>query len=263
MLGESRQVAYGCEGGDPKEDDDNKRRKESVPAWTQRFEIIFFIDEPNGRQRSIYRFRSSMLIESKRVELGGHGYYCSVTIPSSALRTALDCLERFARHPDTAALHDPIYALLQDPDSGAEEALVRSISAHTGHPAVAELRAILGGHVEISAPDLAAVLERHGPVRDADDLVSEVDRRLSSYADSERILRAQIDHLEGGLVQAERASNAVAALGAFVLVFGLIGWAIALGVLDVQWMDSPVPSDIDAASSGHGSPLQKDRRESP
>jgi hypothetical protein len=186
-----------------------------------------------------------------------------VTIPESALRTALDCLERYATHPDTAALHDPIYALYQDPGSGNESAVVRSVAAYTGHPAGTELRSILGPHIELATPSLAAVLERHGPVRDEHDLVGEVDRRLVSQRETERILRLQIDSLEGDLVQSESASNAVAALGAFVLLFGLVGWAIALGVLDVQWMDAPVPIDAEGASSGRGSPLQGERRPSP
>ena len=64
-------------------------------------------------------------------------------------------------------------------------------------------------------------------------------------------------------MQSERASNAVAALGAFVLLFGLVGWAIALGVLDVAWMDAPIPMDAEAASAGRGTPLQGERRPSP
>jgi hypothetical protein len=186
-----------------------------------------------------------------------------VTIPQPALRTALDCLERFASLPGTAALHDPIYALFQGSSSGEEAAIARLVTAHSGHPAVAELRTILAPHMELTAPDLAAVLERYGPVRDEDDLVGEVDRRLCAYGESERVLRKQIDHLEADMVQAERASNAVAALGAFVLLFGLCGWAIALGILDVQWMDAPIPMDVEAASEGRGIPHQGDRRPSP
>ena len=166
-------------------------------------------------------------------------------------------------HPGTAALHDPIYALISEPECGEERALVRSIMAQPGHPASVELRSILEPHVDWDAPDLGAVLQRHGPLRDEGDLVAEVDRRLCAHHETERILKRQVEHLEGELVVAERASNAVAALGAFVLLFGLVGWAIALGVLDVQWMDAPVPMDVEAAAAGQGSPLQGERSPRP
>ena len=203
------------------------------------------------------------MIKSKRVELGGHGYYCSVTIPQTALRNALDCLERFASHPGTAAIHDPIYALLVEPEEGEETAIVQVINAQPAHPASAELRAIFAPHLDWPDPDLGAVLARYGPVREADDLVAEVDRRLHSHNETQRILRQQVENLEGDLMVAERSSNAAAALGALVLLFGLVGWAIALGVLDVQWMDAPMPSDAEAASSGRGNPSQGERRPSP
>ena len=86
------------------------------------------------------------------------------------------------------------------------------------------------------------------------DLIAEVDRRLDKQVQHIRMLKNQIDGLECDVVRAERASNAVAALGAFSLVFGLFGWLIALGMIDVQWMDSPVPSSPRSASAGTGMP---------
>ena len=57
---------------------------------------------------------------------------------------AISCLEKYANHPDTAAIHDPIYALLKGEDLGQQKALERALSAHTSHPAAVELRSILG-----------------------------------------------------------------------------------------------------------------------
>ena len=173
-----------------------------------------------------------------------------MTVPEAALENALECLERFSNHPDTAAIHDPIYALLKEGGDLNEQVMLRSLMAHPAHPSSVELRAILGPYLEWSASSLGSVLEGHGVVVNPDDLVAEVDMRLTAHKKTERLLRLEIDEIESKLAQAERGSNAVAALGALALMFALFGWVIALGWMDVQWIDAPVPASVEAASQG-------------
>jgi len=164
-----------------------------------------------------------------------------VTVPQTALRSALQCLEKFSGHPDTPAIHDPIYLLLGDENKSHEKAVARALLSNPSHPAVVELRSIFDGHIEWEAPSLASVLEHHGALVESEDLVAEVGRRLDVHKKKERQLRLEIDRIEVKLVQSERAANAVAALGAFALMFALFGWMVALGWIEVQWMEVPVP----------------------
>ena len=177
-----------------------------------------------------------------------------MTVPKPALLQALDCLERYSSHPDTPALHDPIYALLQADEVEQEKRLGHALVSLPAHPGAAELRAILGHHISLEPASLVTVLDRHGGGPVDGDLIAEVDRRLQHQAQHIRGLKNQIDGLERDLVRADRASNGVAALGAFSLIFGIFGWLIALGFVEVQWMDPPVPSSPGAASIGAGSP---------
>ena len=173
-----------------------------------------------------------------------------MTVPKDALENAIECLERFSNHPDTAAIHDPMYALLKDGGGVNEQAMLRALMAHPSHPSLVELRSILGPHLEWGPSCLGSVLEGHGAILTPDDLVAEVDRRLSAHKRTERLLRLEIDEVETKLAQSERGSNAVAALGALAMMFALFGWVIALGWIDVQWMDAPVPASPEAAQSG-------------
>ena len=177
-----------------------------------------------------------------------------MTIPAPALQSCLQLLEQHAAHPATPALHDPIYGLLQEPSDALEAALAAAIVAHAGHPATPALRAALEEHLNVQAADLPTVLARHGIVETGQDLVATVDRRLDAAAITKRMMGARIQGLETALVRAERSANGLAALGSFALLFALVGWAIALGVFEVQWMDAPVPEDLGAAVSGRGAP---------
>ena len=126
--------------------------------------------------------------------------------------------------------------------------------AHAGHPAARALRALLATHVSVKEADLASVLARYEPVSGDVDLIAEVDQRLARAASQHRRMRKHIIELENGLGRLQRSANALAALGAFALLFALLGWAIALGVLEIQWMDAPIPADIEQARSGQGAP---------
>lgn len=86
---------------------------------------------------------------------------------------------------------------------------------------------------------MLSTLLRFGPVGDPSDLVGEVARRLERAASDRRVLGQRIESLESGLDASSRSANAVAALGAFALLFALLGWAVALGWMDVNWMDPP------------------------
>ena len=132
--------------------------------------------------------------------------------------------------------------------------LSHALVSMPAHPAVAELRLILDSHIAIEEASLATVLARHGGAIPGDDLVAEVDRRLHRQVQQIRTMGNQIDRLEEDVVRAERASNAVAALGAFALLFGVCGWLIALGFFEVHWMDTPVPSSLKSAAAGVGTP---------
>ena len=177
-----------------------------------------------------------------------------MTIPRPALRKALDCLEMYANHPGTAAIHDPIYALLQGEVSGQMEALERALTAQSSHPASVELRSFLMEYLSLPNTSLATVLERYGPIQNAEDLVHEVDRRLHQSKQRLAELRNERDRLEHSLSHAHQSSNAVAALGAFGALFALVGWAIAFGFLEVAWMEAPVPEAPASAAAGQGVP---------
>ena len=183
-----------------------------------------------------------------------------MTIPRPALQNALDCLEKYANHPATAAIHDPIYALLQGDVHGQQEALERALMAHASHPASVELRSFLVEHVSLGPTSLAGVLERHGPIQNREDLVHEVERRLQQYDKRLVTMKRERDHLERALSRANQSANAVAALGAFGALFALVVWAIALGLLDVEWMDAPVPEAPASAASGQGVPTPNQSR---
>ena len=177
-----------------------------------------------------------------------------MSIPESVLRSCLQLLEPHAAHPATPALHDPVYGLLDGDSLALEAAIAQAVMVHAGHPAASQIRTLLSSYVSIEDADLAAVLARHGPIGLEADLVGEVDRRLSAAAASQRVMRGHIQHLEAGIEKAQRSSNAVAAVGAFSLLFALVGWAIALGVFEIHWMDAPVPSNVGAAQTGRGAP---------
>lgn len=177
-----------------------------------------------------------------------------MNIPQPALRTCLSWLEVHASHPDTPALHDPLYGLLKGGGEPDKQALATALVAHSSHPCAARIRESMAPYITVDVPDLAAVLGRFGPIGDSTDLLGEVGRRLERSASIQHVLRTRVQGLEQALDRSGRSANAAAALGSFVLVFGLLGWAVALGWMEVQWISAPVPGDLGAAATGAGSP---------
>ena len=100
-----------------------------------------------------------------------------MSIPQPVLEAAIAALETHAQHPDTGAIHDPIYAMLKG-DHGQAIALGQAMAAYPTHPAASQLRAILGEHLEIAEPTMAAVIARYGATAGASP-IDEVDRMLS------------------------------------------------------------------------------------
>ncbi len=164
-----------------------------------------------------------------------------MSIPESDLRDCLALLESHAAHPGTPAIHDPIYAMLTGGSGSETVELVAALERYPTHPAGPEIREILAAHVVIELPVMLSVLSQYGPVSDPDDLPGEVGRRLERYEEERRVTRSRIESLECALDASGRSANAVAALGAFALLFALVGWAIALGWMEVNWMDAPAP----------------------
>ena len=164
-----------------------------------------------------------------------------MSIPEPDLRSCLALLEPHASHPGTPAIHDPIYAMVTGDCGAVLPELIAALERHSTHPAAPKIREILAAHVTIEVPGLLSVLTRYGPVADSDDLPGEVARRLERYEEERRITRGRIESLECALDASGRSANAVAALGAFALLFALVGWAVALGWMEVNWMDSPIP----------------------
>ena len=162
-----------------------------------------------------------------------------MSIPEANLRNCLALLEPHATHADTPSLHDPLYALLRGDEGGNESLLTAALSSGSLHPAAAAIRDELAPFVDVEAPGMLSTLLRFGPVGDPSDLVGEVARRLERAASDRRVLGQRIESLESGLDASSRSANAVAALGAFALLFALLGWAVALGWMDVNWMDPP------------------------
>jgi hypothetical protein len=177
-----------------------------------------------------------------------------VFIPEPILQTALQHLEAHAAHPDTPAIHDPIYRLSKDPNQEDMGALAAALVAHVGHPAVGKLRPLLEEYLDLPESDLVHVLSRHGGAPTGVDLIAEVDRRLGKASEARRILQTRVGALERELVETQRIANGVAALGAIALIFALIGWSIGLGVMEVSWIETPVPADKSGATSGTGVP---------
>jgi hypothetical protein len=177
-----------------------------------------------------------------------------VFIPQPILLEVLEILEAHAAHPDTPALHDPIYGLSKEQSADDMSAISAALVMHSGHPASSQIRRLMEEYLELPEPDLALVLQRHGGAPKGGDLVAEVDRCLGRAAEERRVFQARIGALERELADSRRTGNGVAALGAITLIFGLIGWAVGLGVMEVSWIDSPVPVDQAAAKTGSGEP---------
>ena len=177
-----------------------------------------------------------------------------MNIPEPVLRTCLSLLEAHASHPDTPALHDPLYRLLTGGGDADKQEIGTALVAHASHPCATRIREALVPYIKVEVPDLAAVLGRYGPIVDSTDLLAEVGRRLERSASTQQVLRDRVESLEMALDRSGRSANAAAALGAFVLLFGLLGWAVAFGWMEVQWLTEPIPGDLGAASSGKGSP---------
>ncbi len=183
-----------------------------------------------------------------------------MTIPDSVLTNALDVLEPYAAHPGTGALHDPIYALLSGDEDATEAEVAAALGAQLGHPATGTLRKVLAPHIDWPAPTLREILARHEPLPAEQDELAEVDKRLTEATARERIHRDRILELQSHIEQLMRTANGLAAAGAMVAIFGAIGWLVALGWLNIHWIDAPVPKDPTAAAEGRGTVSSGERR---
>ena len=173
-----------------------------------------------------------------------------MSIPQPVLEAAIAALELHAQHPGTGALHDPIYGMLQG-DSGQLELLSAAMLAQSGHPASGALRELLGPYIEVPVPTVEAVLLRHGGVA-GEDVVLQVDQMLTEADQARRVLSARVHALEAQAGALGRTANGMAAVGALIAVFGMIGWLVALGWLEIAWIEPAVPQDLDGAAAGRG-----------
>ncbi len=176
-----------------------------------------------------------------------------MTIPESVLRAAIEILEGYPSHPSTGPLHDPVYAMLMEPGGSSMDDLAIALEDHTSHPGAEELRALFAGYVRLADLDLDTILMRHGVAVAGVDPIATVDRRLREDTDVRKVLERRITILENDLGHTRRIANGLAAAGAMVAVFGILGWLIALGALEIEWIDPPVPSDMQSAAAGRGS----------
>lgn len=183
-----------------------------------------------------------------------------MTIPQSILEAAIAALEIHAQHPGTGALHDPVYAMLQGEDEAAAlQALGQALASGAAHPAASALRAILGEAVVLPEPSIEAVLAKHGGIGVLEP-VEEVDSLLTDARETRRVLSARIDALEAQAAALGRMANGLAAVGALLAMFGLIGWLVALGRLEIAWIEAPVPEHISEAAAGGGTVAPSQRR---
>lgn len=157
----------------------------------------------------------------------------------ATVQAALDLLEPWSTEPGSLALHDAVYALGEDPAAWGR--LEAACARHPRHPALAALRELLGLTGEAPRPPLAEVLATHGPLPEDGDLVGEVARRLGRAAEVRGVLEARIAQLEGETAAARRLANGVAFVGAVVAVLALLGWAAALGLWELDWIEPPAP----------------------
>ena len=169
-----------------------------------------------------------------------------------ALAAILDEMEALLDHPATVPLHDPLYALLagerdREALAAARRAVRPVLARWPDHPLAGRVRAALGLEAA-PAPDLAEVLARHGAGGE-DDPVAEVERRLAEADRREAILRERVRVLEAELAGALRLSNGLAAAGALVAVFAVVGWLVALGLIPVSWIEPPAPEPADAPAA--------------
>lgn len=154
-------------------------------------------------------------------------------------QAAIDLLEPHGAHPGTGALHDPLYLWLQDGEDAHLAALLRGLERQADHPAAPALRRLLDLGAP-PAPDLRAILEADGPLREEDPL-REVQRRLEQHrafreASEERALALQEERR-----RLARHLDAMALVAALLAVLALAGWTGALGLWRVDWMEPPVP----------------------
>jgi hypothetical protein len=108
-------------------------------------------------------------------------------------------------------------------------------------------------------PSIETVLAKHGGLGVLEP-VEEVDSLLTDARETRRVLSERINALEAQTAALGRMANGVAAVGAFLAMFGLIGWLIALGWLEVDWIEAPVPKHIGEAAAGGRTVAPSQRR---
>ncbi len=156
------------------------------------------------------------------------------------LAAAIAALEPYATHPDTGAIHDPLYELMQDPDTESLVAAHAALWRLKRHPAHDAIRDVLGDAFDLPPLDLREVLDQLGPSTH-DDPVLEVQHRLTRAAADKRLLldRVKVQALE--LDRAARTVNALSLVGALLTLFALAGWLGALDLWQIEWFTPPEP----------------------
>lgn len=158
----------------------------------------------------------------------------------AALEQALAVLEAHTSHPDTGAIHDPLYELLSEREQGHVEALQRALLRHRHHPAVPQIRRLLGPAFTLPPRELEDVLTDHGAWTH-DDPVAEVEHRLRSAAQVRAVLEERLAHQLDETDRQARTANALALVGALLTILALAGWAGALGLWTIDWFEPPAP----------------------
>lgn len=155
------------------------------------------------------------------------------------VRQCLDDLDPHGSHPDSGALHDPLYLLLDGPDEPTMQRLRLALRAHRSHPSTPRLRARLAPWLGEPPLVLSEVLREDAPLDPAVDPVVEVQRRLQSHREARRILDAHIEGLEARSQALGRLADRTAAAAALLAVFALVGWLAAIGEWRLVWVDPP------------------------
>jgi hypothetical protein len=159
--------------------------------------------------------------------------------PEAVIRQLLDRMEAFVSARGTVEIHDPLYAMLSDPDPRHLGGLSEALSDHPNHPLARELAIELSPWLVLVKASLEDVLRRDGPIPEGVDPVDEVRRRLLRAAEVRRVLEARIagEERQGALMN--NTANGMAAIAAFLAVFALMGWLAALGVWEIPWLEEP------------------------
>jgi len=176
----------------------------------------------------------------------------------AAVEEALERLEGSALHPETLPIHDELYLLksaMQGDELRVAHGHLRELSGllQSGvHPDRAALVALIGRFkgTEVEAgvphtPDVEETLAELGvPVFDGD-LPSAIRRFAARETEVRRAMQDRLSFLESQYTSAARAANLLGAVAAVLGGLWLATGAVALDLIEVDWMDPAETADID------------------